>query len=579
LGVVASRAGRTVDSLEALLKATELNPAYFRAWYNLGIARANAGELEGARVAYETSRKLHPAHFETAQNLALLLLDQGAPERALKILEEATKLAGGEQRARAWFALGVALGRLKRVDEALAAYDKAIEYRPAYLLPRYNQAVLHASLGSADSLQQAENIVKQLMALSIDFAPAWFLQGRIHSVRGNDDKALAAYDRAADLVPGFWKTRYNGALVAFRLKRMSDSERRFARLAVDFPNRPEPRFNIGRIAYAQDELDRATTEYAAALEIANGDYPEAEINQGLVLRAQGRNEEALTHFDSVLRKDAKSSSAMMNRALVLMALDRDSDARIALEEVILLSPDDGAAQYNLGRLESKLGKHEAAVKAYRLAIALRPDHLKAAVSLGSALTALERPVEAIAAYRQATKIDDGYSPAWYNLGLALRRNGQFQEAAEAYKRVVALDPEDVKSYKNLGVVYVKLGRRDVAMGYFQSALDLDPANTGVRYNLAVQYRKLGNIGQAELEFRRILQLSPKHKRAASSLSLILAKRKVWDEVLEVLLPLERAGSLTPILTRRLARARRHLGVDKEISTESVPGSAPSRGGH
>lgn len=558
LGVHQLRASHLQAAIDSFTGAVAGAPRYARAYYNRAIARGRAGDAAGARADYEESLRLQPGSFEAAHNLGLLLMDTGDLDGAIERLRLAATLGSNDDHARGWFSLGVALMRAKKDREALAAYEKAIEYRPGYLLPRYNQALVHARSGPAGRARAAR-LLDQVLTLRPDFAPAWLLRGRFASEDGDDVRALELYGKAASYDPSLYKARYNQGLVALRLGRLTLAERLFARLVADFPDRPENHFNLGKIAYQREQPEAAVGHYEKALTAAKGDYPEARLNLGLALRSMGRQDEALAAFDALVAADPKYAPAHLNRALVLMHAKRFDEARAALEQVLALRPDSAAALYNLGKLAARTGDHPAAAAAFRRTLAVDPKHLKAAVSLGVEEAARQRWDEAIAAYQGALAASPTYRPALFNLGVALTKAGRLDQAATAYQQILTLDEADSKAAQNLGAVYARLGRRDLAIAQFEGALDRDPSLVSVRYNLALQFRKQGHNERAATELERVLRLEGTHQRAAITLARIWTDTGKARQAADLLEPLSHRKKARDGVFAALAEAQQALG--------------------
>lgn len=566
IAVYALEREEAAAAVVALDRALAADPRYDRAFYNRGIAHAQQGDVAAARLDYEAALALRPRYFEATYNLGLLTLDQGDAAGAVRLFEQAVERAGGPARARAWFSLGRALAKAQRRDEALAAYDKAIEYQPAYPLPRYNQAVLHADEGTADALAQADALLDQTLALQPDFAPAWFLRGVLRSRAGNDAGALEAYETAARFDPRFWKARYNAGVVALRLGRVAQADQVFSRLVADFPERAEAWFNLGRVAYRHGDFAAARGHYEAAIERNGGAYPEAQLNLGLTLRQLDELDAALAQFDTLLARDPENAAAWLNRGLVLQHRKRWDEARAAYRRAAELREGYAAAWYNLGKLEARLERYPDAAAAYARALEKDPQHAKAAVSLGVVRGALGDDEGAVAAFRRAVAIAPNDASAHFNLGLALRRQGALQEAITAYQKVLEIDPESVAALQNLGVCYARAGQPQLAVRTFNEALDIDPSLVSVRYNLAIQYRKQDLAEQAAVELRRVLKLKPDYPRAVTSLAALLFERGRHAEVVALVAPKAAAGKaysaqLTYLGQSHLALGRRAAARD------------------
>jgi len=96
LGYVFALQKMNEEALAAFEKAIELNPQYYKAWYNKGVMLVNLNRYEHALAAFEKAIELNPQYSE------------------------------------AWNNKGGMLGQLNWPKDALAAFEKAIELNPQY---------------------------------------------------------------------------------------------------------------------------------------------------------------------------------------------------------------------------------------------------------------------------------------------------------------------------------------------------------------------------------------------------------------------------------------------------------------
>ncbi|MFO0748505.1 MAG: tetratricopeptide repeat protein [Myxococcota bacterium] len=559
LAVIALKQGKLDVAAKTLDDVLAAHPSLVSAHFNRALVATRARQSALARAEYGKVLGLEPNHFEAHFNLGLLELDAGHLAEATAALERAVQSGSGMAKARALFSLGVAQARAGKEDQALASYEKSIEYAPSYLLPRYNQAVILIARKDPASKEAAAHVVAQMIALSPDFAPAWFLKGRLASEAGDLEAALAAYEKAAAHDPTFFKARYNAALVALDMDKITLAEQRFQRLVVDFPDRAEPLFNLARLAHKRDDQQTAIEDYQKAIAIKKGDYPEAQLNLAVSQRAAGKLDEALATLDQLLVAQPTMSSAQLNRGLVLTKLKRPDDARKALEAAIAMKPDYAFAWYNLGKLEAGLERHDAAIAAYRKALDADASMVKAAINLGVEEARLERWDEAIAAYRQAIALAPNDAPAHFDLALALRSKGQLEDAVAEFQKVIELDEDHIGARKHLGATYGKLGQHDLAIRTFQQALDLDASNVAVRYNLAGELARVGKTDDARAELERVVRLEPTHRGASAALATIYAAQGKNQEVLALVAPFVANGKANAEMRAAEGAARLALG--------------------
>src|SRR5258706_14391327 len=83
-----------------------------------------AGKLDQAAEFYRAILRQHPTHFEAAHNLGAILLQVGSFDAAERQLRRALQI--NPRSPEALNNLGLALRYLDRLEEAVAAFDRAI---------------------------------------------------------------------------------------------------------------------------------------------------------------------------------------------------------------------------------------------------------------------------------------------------------------------------------------------------------------------------------------------------------------------------------------------------------------------
>jgi tetratricopeptide (TPR) repeat protein len=119
------------EKLQALIAAQSENP---QAWFDLGFAQSHQGKTAEAITSYKKATQLDPKWFEAQQNLGLALAKSGDLAAAASALKTAVTLkptVGGQQAlAAAWLSLAQVTEESQPQD-SLAAYQKALELDPA----------------------------------------------------------------------------------------------------------------------------------------------------------------------------------------------------------------------------------------------------------------------------------------------------------------------------------------------------------------------------------------------------------------------------------------------------------------
>lgn len=129
LGQQAQRANRLSEAMQAYRQATVADPAYFEAYYSLGLTAYEARNHRQALAAWETALALRPDSADARYNFALVLKAANYPVDAARELEKL--VAANSQEARAHLVLGnLYAEQLGNSSRARTHYLKVLEIDP-----------------------------------------------------------------------------------------------------------------------------------------------------------------------------------------------------------------------------------------------------------------------------------------------------------------------------------------------------------------------------------------------------------------------------------------------------------------
>lgn len=124
---------RSKDQVVALQDLVDAQPAYFRAWYNLGLAQARRGQIEEAVKSLERARHIrdeqHLNDTTIYNSLGWLYLQTGRYKQAQESLSVAVASPqdpGRDSAGKAYNNLGLAFWNLGKYKDAKDAFKKAV---------------------------------------------------------------------------------------------------------------------------------------------------------------------------------------------------------------------------------------------------------------------------------------------------------------------------------------------------------------------------------------------------------------------------------------------------------------------
>ena len=177
----------------------------------------------GGSDAASAARTLSPA--ETEARIGELDLGRGRREDAQTKLEHALML--DPSLADAEESLGFLLLQTERLEEAEKHFIRAAELDPKRPLAFYGQGMVAMSRGGSVGVPVGAVVAfEKTVALSPDFAPAWYNLSSIYALRKETlQKALDAAQHAASLVPGDSGYQYQVAVILENLGRMDEARK------------------------------------------------------------------------------------------------------------------------------------------------------------------------------------------------------------------------------------------------------------------------------------------------------------------------------------------------------------------
>ena len=137
------------------------------------------------------------------------------------------------------------------------------------------------------------------------------------------------------------------------------------------------------------------TIFKHAIRVTDKKYPNfasIHYNLGIALVAEGKNEEAISHYKMAIK----------------------------------IKPDYAEVHYNLGNTLLNKGRTSEAISHYKIAIKIKPDFAEAYSNLGTALFRAKMTEEAIDYFKEAIRIRPGFTAAQKNLETVLLRSEELE---------------------------------------------------------------------------------------------------------------------------------------------------------
>jgi Tfp pilus assembly protein PilF len=192
---------------------------------------------------------------------------------------------------------------------------------------------------------------------------------------------------------------------------------------------------------------------------------------GLFDRLRSTGQAVADSSASKANTSEQDASRLIEQGHVLEAGGRLDEAMQCYLDAIRMAPNPARAHLNRGNILLLKGDLPAALDAFRTAIQYKPDYAGAYYNIGNALLGNKQLDEAVASYRRALQIEPDYAEVHCALGVALKELGQFEAVEPCFRKALEINPDLVEAHLNLGSFLLSQGRYTEAWPEYEVRYD------------------------------------------------------------------------------------------------------------
>jgi len=298
-----------------------------------------SGQMQQAQRLYEEVLLAQPGHADALHLLGVLSAQTHNYVRSIELIGKAIELKPDPT---FYSNRGIAFKELNRIDDAVDAYDKAIEMDPHYAEAYSNRG---NALQRLSEMQASEPENPKISAVRSRLALAHSARGKTLSGLNLLEEALASYEKAIGLKPRYSQAWSNRGVVLMDLQRYPEALKSFDHaIELDAQN-AEAWSNRGLVLQTLRQLDLALESYDTALKI-NTRYAEAWSNRGITLHLLNRSADAVKSYNHAIRVNERYAEAYSNRGIALAALNQLDQAIESYDQAIQINPRHATALFN-----------------------------------------------------------------------------------------------------------------------------------------------------------------------------------------------------------------------------------------
>jgi len=345
LGVALTRAGMLGDAEAAYRHVLSVQPDMVTARFNLALILQSQARLAEAIDAYRVVLERAPDWIDAKANLAIALRSAGEPEAGLPFLID---VAASRANAASEMMVGTVLKELRRLPEAIAAFERALGHAPRDEMVRFQLGMALAEHGDA---QSALKQFAEAVAINPAFGSAQINLGVTLRGLGQPEAAYDALCQARALAP---ESPVCLAALADTLQDLERYDEALPLYRQALAIRPDHADSLAKLAAALIQLHRPEEAIEAiqqALLLRPDDWV-AWAHLGNAEAEAGRTDAAITAYRHALDLAPDVPETWCNLGVALRDAERFDESFACYARALALAPDFAVAHWNaaLGRL-------------------------------------------------------------------------------------------------------------------------------------------------------------------------------------------------------------------------------------
>lgn len=483
------------------------------------------------------------------------------------------------------------LHRENRLDDALAALEKAIDLDPDASYLKRERIRTYLSMGNDDAaVSLAESLVKQdpdnvenllmlvrlrkedigkpdmypllerILELDPENRETYLRLGKIYMDNQQIPEALELFTRMAARLPDYYVAHFYLGEAHFLSGNYKAAEQAFLKTIDLEPDLIEPRLRLVDMLRdpenpaGDSDPDRQLDLYEQILAI-EPENDRALLETALLHHKTGQTDLAAQQLKELGKQARHNTRLLMTAVDLYLSQKRYADAVIVFSGMHPADPDNDNFNFFLGMAYESSQKPEKAIEHYLKVSPAHPQYKKTLLTIGFLYREIgqtDKAVSFLENHHQQSPEDIDiltYLAAFYEKG------NQLEKALRLLSEGLKNAPENTSLLFRLGAVQDKAGRKDESIATMKEVIRLDPEDASALNYLGYTYADLGiHLDQAETLIRRALEIKPDDGYIIDSMGWVYYQQGKYDKAVDYL---ERAAELTndeAIISAHLADA-------------------------
>ena len=239
------------------------------------------------------------------------------PHSSRPALEVSLTVGAAEKNAAASELLkrGDSLEKSGKIEESIAAHERALEINPGLVQAHINLITLY---GRTKRFDKAEQAYRHALAINPDLPDIHYNYGVLLAGQERFKEAAQAFQSSLRFNPYYAEAHYNYAVMIEREGRLDEAAAHYRKAIENKPGHRSAHFHLGRILVNQNKLSEAIGQFLQTLTPEDEDTPRFTYALGATYIRAGDRQKGI-HY---LREALKRASAL-DQTQLANSIERD----------------------------------------------------------------------------------------------------------------------------------------------------------------------------------------------------------------------------------------------------------------
>ena len=394
------------------------------------------GQLNQALDQLDLAIQMNPENSAWHFNRGLTLDAMDKYSEAIEEYRIALELSGEDLEI--MNCLAVDFTRTAQYDMALSTFEQIqsldSNFEPAYCnrIITYTEMELHA---------KAEEMFYLAQQIKPDCAICFYNIGNSLYSRGEFERALWCWEKTQIIDPSHPQIDLRIAQTHWAMKNSQLANIHFLEEIRNDPGNVEVIIDYGRFLLEDNKIDSAREKFNRILELCP-DHAESIFYLGEIAYSQNDLKEAATQYLRAISKDSYMTGPRFRLAQISRTTGANQDALKYLKEELDLDIEDAEVLLAMGAVFMKLDEFDLAAHCFLRVTDMEPQNPKGYHYLGMAIATQNEVEDAIKFLEHTVEIDEYNTELHTDLARLYALNGEYENAKSQIEKATLLSPKD-----------------------------------------------------------------------------------------------------------------------------------------